>query len=378
MQYSKFGKTGLNISKLGFGSMRMPILNENNSEIDEEKSKEMLYYAINNGINYIDTAYNYHEGKSEEFLGRALKDGYRQKIYLATKLPVWKVEKYEDFEMYLDEQLERLKTDYIDFYLLHALGISRWNKIKNLKVFDFIKKAKESGKIKYMGFSFHDKLEAFKEIVDSYNWDFCQIQLNYMDQNYQAGIEGLNYAAAKDIPVIIMEPVKGGKLASNSNEDINKLWNDMPVKRSPAQWALKWLFNNEKVSLVLSGMSELKHVKENIEAADETTQNSLTKKELEIIDKVKGIFDNKTRINCTGCEYCMPCPNNIPIPFLFEDYNNIFLYDDDKGKKRYKRLMDKGCSAKSCVECRKCESMCPQNINIVDKLKELHEFYMSN
>lgn len=378
MKYVEFGKTGVKISKLGYGTMRFPVIDEDNSKIDILQAKKMLHYAIDNGVNYVDTAYNYHGGNSEIFVGEALKDGYREKVYLATKLPAWKVEKYEDFEMLLDEQLEKLQTEYIDFYLLHSLGKKTWNKIDALNVIDFIEKAKKSGKIKHIGFSFHDKLGAFKEIIDSYDWDFCQIQYNYMDTGYQAGEEGLNYAYDKGIPVIIMEPIKGGSLAKERIPEIQELWNSMPIKRSPAQWALKWLFNNEKVALVLSGMSELDHVKENIQAADETQVNSLTNKEKDIIDKVSLVYKEKSKVGCTGCEYCMPCPKNIPIPMLFERYNNYGLFGEENGIKQFKVLeFKRGAGPSACIECRQCEQICPQGIDIVDKLKELKAFYLN-
>lgn len=253
MQYRNMTKDKIKVSQLGFGCMRFPTLGGDSGSIDKYLSKEMIHYAIDNGVNYIDTAYPYHQGNSEAFVGEALKDGYREKVYLATKLPVWLTEEYSDFEKYLDEQLENLQTDHIDFYLLHALSRDRFDQIVDLKVFEFLEVAKEKGKIKYVGFSFHDELNVFKEIIDSYPWDFCQIQLNYMDREYQAGLEGLKYANDRDISVVIMEPIKGGKL-SRASEEIQKIWNEYDEYRSPSEWALRWLYDLPGVGVVLSGM----------------------------------------------------------------------------------------------------------------------------
>lgn len=370
MQERYFTKNKINISILGFGCMRLPVINNDNSKIDEKEAKKLLDYAIANGINYIDTAYSYHQGQSEVFLGHALKDGLRDKIYLATKNPVWLVEKYEDFERLLDEQLDRLQTDYIDFYLIHSLHEKVYKKILNLNLYDFVEQAKKKGKIKYAGFSFHDELPLFKTIADAYPWDFCQIQLNYLDRNYQAGLEGLAYAKEKGLDVVIMEPIKGGKLA-NPSEEIKEIWNESEVKRSPAEWALRWLYNKEEISVVLSGMSTMDQVIENIHTASNSKANSLSKKEIELIDKVTGIYQDKIKVGCTACEYCLPCPSNVSIPDIFELYNNIYVFDSlQSSKESYKKLKELNKDVSQCVECGACENICPQHLKVIRLLKD--------
>ncbi len=372
MQYRNFTKDNIEVSALGFGCMRFPILDNDSSKIDEEKTIEMLRYAIDNGVNYIDTAYNYHQGNSEYVVGKALKDGYREKVYLATKLPVWKVESYEDFNDLLDEQLKKLDTDYIDFYLMHALNKERWDKIKNLGVLRFADEAKKSGKVKYIGFSFHDELDVFKEIIDSYDWDFCQIQLNYVDRDYQAGEEGLKYAYNKGISVVIMEPIKGGKL-TNPSEEIKSIWDSYEEKRTPAEWALRWVLNHREVSVVLSGMNNIEQVKENIKTVSNAKANSLSEEELKLIDKVTDVYNEKIKVGCTGCEYCLPCEQGVSIPDIFQIYNDLYAFGtEENSKKAYSSFIEKGIDASRCIECGRCEAACPQNIEIIKYLKEAH------
>lgn len=374
MQYRNFTKDNLKVSVLGFGCMRFPVVDGNSALIHEDKATEMLHYAIDNGVNYIDTAYPYHAGHSEAFVGRALSNGYREKVYLATKLPVWLCDTYEDFEKYLDEQLIRLNTDYIDFYLLHSLNEKSWNNIVALKIFTFVEEAKAKGKIKYIGFSFHDELPVFKTIVDSYNWDFCQIQLNYMDINYQAGLAGYNYALDKGISVVVMEPIKGGKLAFPSKE-VQSIWDKGKTRRTGVQWALDWVYNFPGVSLLLSGMSTLEQVKQNIETAKGATANAFTEDDLKLVQEVTDLYEKNIKVGCTSCEYCLPCPEGVAIPSIFDMYNNAHVYGTvDDSRERYRSLIKAGKDQTKCVECGICEGLCPQHLEIIRDLKEAHDF----
>jgi predicted aldo/keto reductase-like oxidoreductase len=370
MQYRKFGKIDLEVSALGFGCMRLPV--HKDGSINEEEAIKQIRHAIDNGVNYIDTAYGYHDGKSELLVGKALKDGYREKVCLADKNPVWYVNVYEDFERLLDEQLQKLQTDHIDFYLLHALNAERWRKIYDLDVLRFLKEAKAKGKIRYAGFSFHDKQEAFMEIVDANDWDFCQIQYNYMDEYNQAGVAGLKHAAAKGMAVVIMEPLLGGKLANVPPKEIQDIWAESDEKRTPAEWALRWLWNQPEVTVILSGMNSMEMIDENMKTASTAKVNSLTEAEIELVNRVKNRYKELTRVNCTACRYCMPCPAGVDIPRNFAIYNQAAVYNDWKNcSKGYNKLEDKQ-KASFCVECGKCEKVCPQNLTIRQYLKDVH------
>ncbi len=383
MEYRKFGDLGFEVSIFGLGCMRLPLEVQPDgttdpAKIDEQEAIKMIRYAIDNGVNYLDTAYPYHGGNSERLLAKALKDGYREKVKIATKLPVWLAESYEDFEKLLDEQLAKLEVEYIDFYLLHALSKDRWDKIKELGVLDFLDQAVAAGKIKYPGFSFHDELPVFKEIIDSYDWKMCQIQLNILDQDYQAGVEGMRYAASKGIPVVIMEPLRGGRLAHNVPEDVKALWDQAETKRSPVEWAFRWLYNFPEITVILSGVSTMEQLKDNLEIFSKSAPNSMDEKELELVRKVKELYDSKIKVGCTGCNYCVPCPSGVEIPRIFSIYNDYSIFGGAKEfKEMYKGLMNEGKDASSCVECGQCESECPQHISIIDKLKEAHEVLTS-
>ncbi|MEW8996739.1 MAG: aldo/keto reductase [Thermoanaerobacter sp.] len=374
MQYRQFGKLNIAISALGFGLMRLPAIDNDNSKIDEAEAIRMIRYAIDNGVNYIDTAWPYHGGNSEIVAGKALKDGYREKTFLATKLPTWLINEKEDMDKYLNEQLKKLQTDYIDFYLLHALDKSKWENMKRVDALSWAEKKKQEGKIRHIGFSFHDEYPVFQEIVDYYDkWDFCQIQYNYIDIDVQAGEKGLKYAASKGLGVVIMEPIRGGRLA-NPPKAVQDIWDTAKVKRTPAEWALQWLWNQPEVSVVLSGMSTFEQLKENIESAKRSGINTLTKEELEIVSKVRNKYKELSPIACTGCNYCMPCPNGVNIPRNFELYNEAHMYNIyEANRKAYKDLGD--AKASSCIECGTCESVCPQHLTIIDYLKEVADYF---
>lgn len=372
MQYRKFGPTNEMVSVLGFGCMRFPIIDGDSKKIKEDEATEMLRYAIDNGVNYVDTAYPYHGEMSEPFVGRALEDGYREKVYLATKLPSWLIKSREDMDKYLNEQLDKLKTDYIDFYLVHALNSNYWKNLKENGLFEFLDTIKKDGRVKYIGFSFHDKVDLFKEIVDYYDWTFCQIQYNFIDEDYQAGKEGLLYAAEKGLGIVIMEPLRGGKLVNNISNDIMDIWNSYEIKRTPVEWALRYIWNYPSVSTVLSGMSNLKQVKENIEFANKAKVNSLTEDELNIIYSARDKYKSKIKVDCTTCKYCMPCPSGVNIPSSFGLYNNAFMFEDVEGAKDlYHRFIKEENRASKCIECGVCEDSCPQHIKIIEKLIEV-------
>lgn len=382
MLYRTFGKTGEKVSILGFGCMRLPIIDGNPSKIDEPLATEMLNYALDNGVNYVDTAYPYHGlnaaegGMSEIFVGNVLKEGYRDQIYLSTKLPSWNVSKKEDLNFYLNEQLKRLQTDRIDFYLLHGLGQGTWGTLTDLDVFEFLDSAIEDGRIKYTGFSFHDEYELFREIVDSYNWDFCQIQYNYMDQEFQAGKAGLEYAASKNMGIAIMEPLRGGCLTNNIPHDIQAIWDKAPVKRSNAEWALRFLWNREDIKVVLSGMSTMEQVKENVKIAGNGYANSLTNEEKNLIQEVRKTYSARIHVSCTACGYCMPCPEGVDIPLNLNLLNDVYVYQNiGKPTANYTFLTAKKQSASFCNECGNCEEVCSQNIPIRKYLKEACETF---
>ena len=365
MQYRKFGNLDWKVSALGFGCMRLPTIDGKAGNIDQIKTTEMIHRAIEAGVNYFDTAYVYHDQKSEIALGKALEGGYRDRIRIATKSPIWLINNADDFDKKLNEELQRLQTKTIDFYLLHSLNRESWEKIKRLGLLRRAEAAKADGRIHYLGFSFHDNLNIFKKIIDEYNaWDFCQIQYNYMDIDFQAGAEGLKYAASKGLAVVIMESLRGGKLAVDL-PSTRPLWDSANQKRKPAEWALQWLWNQPEVSVALSGMSTLGQVEENIASASVSGIGSLNADELALVDKVREALKSLSPIPCTRCEYCMPCPNGVNIPLNFDTYNQIAMYNNiESSRFAYKTFVAEGQRASNCIQCDECLSKCPQQIPI--------------
>ncbi len=364
MKYRRFGKLDWRVSALGFGMMRLPTIGGNPADIDETEAMRMVRYAIDHGVNYVDSAWTYHSEKSEPFLGRALQDGYRAKVRLATKLPCWLVKKTQDPDRYLNEQLERLQTDHIDFYLLHSLDQETWRKMCDLGVLSWAEGAIADGRIHYLGFSFHDRYEAFQEIVDGYDgWTFCQIQYNYMDIENQAGVKGLQYAAAKGLAVVIMEPLLGGKLA-RPPESIQAMWDASPEKRTPVEWALQWLWSQPEVSVVLSGMNTMQQVQENIAYADRSGIGTLGPEHLALIDRIREKYNGLCPIPCTNCRYCLPCPSGVNIPRVFDAFNTGVMHDDPRAARDDYKWISEEQRADKCVQCQQCEDLCPQQIPI--------------
>jgi len=363
MQYRKFGRLDWEASVLGFGCMRLPTKGAQGA-IDEPLAVRMVRHAIDGGVNYVDTAYGYHGGKSEVVTGKALDDGYRRKVRLATKLPPWHVTSAADFDRILGEQLGKLRTEHIDLYLLHALDKDSWKKLSELDVLPWAERAIADGRIGCLGFSFHDDLAAFKLIVDAWDkWAFCQIMYNYLYEKNQAGTEGLEYAAKKGIPVVVMEPLLGGNLVSPPPA-IQGLWDAAPKQRTPAEWALDWLWNRPEVSVVLSGMSTMAQVEENLRYADRARAGVLTARELEIVADVRDTYEKIRPIPCTDCKYCMPCPQGVNIPHNLRLYNNAVMYNQlDRERGSYERTKVEE-RASACIACRECEPKCPHKIQI--------------
>jgi hypothetical protein len=368
MKYRSFGRLDWKVSALGFGAMRMPIIGNDAAKIDESEAIRMIRFAIDNGVNYLDTAYPYHRGNSETLVGKALKDGYREKIKLATKMPTWLINSEEDMDKYLEEQLRRLCLKQVDFYLLHGLTEERWQKLAELNVLKWLEKKRDEGKISYFGFSFHDKYDAFKKIIDSYKgWTLCQIQYNYMDSDYQAGTRGLKYAATKGLAVVVMEPIAGGRLSVKPPAEIEATWDTAEFKRKPAEWALQWVWNQPEVSVALSGMSTMEQIEENIRSADRSGPRTLKKEELQLIGQVAAKYKQLGFVGCTGCRYCLPCPHGVNIPEIISLYNEYYIKDmNDEIKKKYWEHITKESQAKRCERCRTCEELCPQKLTISD------------
>jgi len=353
--------------------MRLPTLDGDPGRIDEELATRMIRRAIDGGVNYIDTAWPYHREQSERFLGRCLRGEDRRRVRIATKLPSPRVAAPEDFDRFLDEQRRRLQTETIDFYLLHGLNKEHWAKLRGLGVLEWAERARREGRVGELGFSFHDDLATFRDIVDAHDWGFCQIQYNYMDVEFQAGREGLRYAANRGLAVVVMEPLRGGSLARPAPREVAALWDSAPRWRSQADWALQWVWSDPDVSLVLSGMSTLDQVEENLASADRSGVGSLSEEELDLVERVRDAYRALAPVPCTGCRYCQPCPHGVDIPRVFALYNDAMAYGDLVRLGRTYRnaaLVDPKSRADRCVACGACEASCPQQIRIIEWLRK--------
>jgi Predicted oxidoreductases of the aldo/keto reductase family len=372
MQYRKIEKLGIEVSAFGVGCMRWPMkkLEDGTEVVDEDISTPAIRHAIDLGVNYVDTAYVYSGGRKNEIaLGHALRDGYREKVYIATKLPTWPVKTKDDMWRILGESLEDLETDCIDFYLLHALNRDSWHKMRDLGALDFLEEAKAQGKIKYACFSFHDNYEAFEEIITAYDWDMAQVQFNYMDVNNQASIKGVRLAGERGVPIVIMEGLRGGKLAT-APDNVQALYDAFPVKRSPVEWAFRWLCNFPEIATVLSGVTNMEQTEDNLAIFDRCTVGAMTPEELDLMDRVREAYESRTKVGCTGCRYCMPCPNDVDIPRIFAIWNNKFQFDEKlEGNWDYRRVIRDEHDASKCVGCGACEGVCPQQLSIIDLLQ---------
>ena len=376
MLYRTMKKNGDVLSILGFGAMRLPLREDR--QIDEERATRQIRDAIDQGVNYVDTAWPYHSGESELFLGRALADGYRQKVRLATKLPSWLIKSRDAMDRYLDAQLEKLQTDHIDYYLVHSLNAELWDSLLALQVLDFLQKAKQDGRIVNAGFSFHGSPGDFPRIVDAYDWEFCQIQYNYLDTNHQAGTKGLEYAAAKGLGVIVMEPLRGGDLGKPSQPPaVAAIWDTAGQKRSPVEWALRWVWNHPAVTVVLSGMNEESHISQNIAIAGDAHPNSLSGRDLQLIEEAARTYRKIMKVGCTGCGYCQPCPTGVLIPTCFDIYNHMHMFNTTAESPFLYVIRMGGILsgepgyASQCVECGQCLEICPQQIDIPAVLEKV-------
>lgn len=377
MRYRKFNKIDVKASVLGFGAMRLPILDDDYGKINEDEALGMIRHAIDSGINYIDTAYPYHNGNGEVFVGKALKDGYREKVYLTTKLPVGRLKEKEDMERIFNEQLEKLDVEYFDFYLLHAVNRNSWVNCRKLGVLEFVDGLKKKGQVRHLGFSFHDSPDIFKEVADSYDWDMVQLQFNYADTKVQAGMESFDYARKKGFNIVIMEPLKGGALANNLSDELRKYLEKNGGDRTPVEWAFRWLYNFPEVKVILSGMSSMDQVNDNLRIFSNAEPECMDAREIKLMNGAMDIIEKSKAVPCTDCKYCLPCPHGVNIPMMFRVYNAYSEFGNkEKAREQYKSWRDREenrFTADLCIKCGVCLEKCPQGIEIPDRLEELDD-----
>lgn len=374
MQYRDYGNEGYKVSAFGMGCMRVPHVKDEhgNKIIQREEAIKMIRYAADHGVTYFDSARMYFNGDCDALLGEALAGGYREKVKVVSKIPPRFVNSEEEFNNTLDDMLKKLQTDYLDVLLAHDMNREAWDRFQQMGMYQWMEKAKQAGKIKAIGFSFHDDFETYKEVIDYYPWDMSQIQMNILDVDNQATIEGMKYAASKGMAIVIMEPLRGGGLA-NPPEPIQEIYRSYPDKRSPVEWALRFMYNFPEVSCILSGVSTMEQLQDNIRIFENAQPNSMSEDELKMIDTVRETYKKLIKVPCTGCSYCVPCPKGVNIPSVFELYNDGAMYGGyETIKERYQRRIDSGNSADHCVQCGACEKKCPQHIPIIQRLKEAH------
>jgi uncharacterized protein len=368
MQLRTAGKTGEKLSVLGMGTMRLPTIDGDYGKIDEEAATKMLRYAVDNGVNYIDTAYPYHNGTSEPFCGRALQDGYREKVMLASKLPPWEISSIDDCERILDEQLEKCQTDHFDFYLVHCILKTYWPLIERLKLNDWLRKIQEDGRVRHVGFSFHDDIELFKTVLDYYDWSFCQIQYNFLNENHQAGTAGLKMAAEKGLGVIAMEPLLGGAI-SDPPPTVQEMWDGSPYE--PVDTALRWILDHPEVSMLLTGASNFEQLEQNIAITKDVQPGAMPAEEHAFVAQVVEKTAELNPIPCTRCNYCMPCPNGVNIPTNFAAYNLNAAFSGNGAHKTLHGMQEPEQQSGNCSACGECEPKCPQGIPIIEWLAKI-------